>query len=892
MRHFRSALLLMVLCTFFAYHTAYAALLPVGTSVRVSSQAAGAQTNIDLRFQMENGVSTVLDTISVTFASGFSLASITAADIDLLHGSAYEVHETIASTPAAGVWGAAVSGQTITLTPPTDVGASEIVDGALVAIRIGTNTAEGTQRITNPASAGRYEVKVGGGFEGFGTSIVTIVGASSGGFSVGFTVPAPTPTTAASGGGGGASAAAGPGAAGLTPPAVTPPTPPPTAADGTTPPSAADGTSPPATAADGASPGSAASTGSAASGGTAAGSAGTGTAASGGTGSAASGGSASAASSGGGGSAASGGSASTGGGGGGAGATTSPEVPTVVLPMIPTAPATSESATGTVPAPNLVTPATPTIPSANRQTLRWTIGELSMEAIPGKRLRVYPNESVMLRAEGIGQNAVAWVEFEGSRYTFSRDQFGIVATIRTDGALGVQRGEVVVQSSGEPERRTPIEVEVVPGFDIVLQEDGRTLPFSEGEVVLFQRVGTRWSSLGSVALGADGGFRRYVAGGKYRLDVKKDGWRTVRQEITAETGALSGRITLDRELVNPLAAVKEDATAAENVALVAQATADFVQQVVEQARTPEVQAVAEYAAPVAVVATVGATAAAASSFNILAYLRFLLTQPALLVRRRRREKWGLVYNAITKQPVDLAIVRLLDSATGAIKQTRITDAQGRFAFLSPAGAYRLQVVKPGFTFPSVALAGQTMDIELVDLYHGEPIEVQASATLTPNIPVDPVQATETPAAVIKRRRWRAFQHGLSVGSLGIAGIAYVLQPTTGMAIFGAVQVGMFFLFRRLAIPPKPKNWGIVYDGASRKPLSKAVVRVFDKKYNKLLETQVTDRDGKYAFFAGKNVYYVTAEVPGYERFVSSDIDLRKESLGVIREPLALVPKSS
>ena len=113
-----------------------------------------------------------------------------------------------------------------------------------------------------------------------------------------------------------------------------------------------------------------------------------------------------------------------------------------------------------------------------------------------------------------------------------------------------------------------------------------------------------------------------------------------------------------------------------------------------------------------------------------------------------------------------------------------------------------------------------------------------------------------------------------------------------MAIFGVVQVGMFFLFRRLAIPPKPKNWGIVYDGTSRKPLSKAVVRVFDKKYNKLLETQVTDRDGKYAFFAGKNIYYVTADVPGYDRFVSGDIDLRKESLGVIREPLALVPKSS
>ncbi len=887
MRYLRSAFVLMVLCTLFAYRTTSAALLPVGTSVRASSQAAGTQSNFDIRFQMENGVSTVLDTISVTFASGFSLAAITPADIDLLHGASYEVSENIAASPAAGVWGAVISGQTITLTPPSDVGASEIVDGAPVSIRIGTNTADGTQRITNPSSAGRYEVKIGGGFEGFGASTVTIVGASSGGFSVGFTVPAPsTPSSDASGGGGGAAGAAGaPGAAGL------PPTPP-TAADGVTPPTTPDGTTP-SSPTDGTSATDAASAGAAA--GSAAGTA-AGTAASGGSSSAAASGTGSAAggaSAGGGGSAASGGTGAASSGGGGAIPSVDGGVPVVDIPVIPTAPASGDQGSGDA---TVVVPVEPSVndpgSSAPRRVLRWEVGPLSAEVSPTRRFRVYPNEAIVLRAEGIGADATAWVEFEGSRYAFTRDQRGMFATIQTEAGLGVQRGEVIIRSLSEPEKRSPLELEVVAGFEIALKEEDKTVPFSDGEVVLQQRIGSRWSSLGAITSGSSGVVRRYVSGGRYRIDVKKDGWRTVRQELLVESGALTGRIVLDRDLVSPLTAVQADATTAENIALVAQATADLVGQIVEQARTPAAQAVAEIAAPAAVVATVGATAAAASSFNVLAYLRFLLTQPALLIRRRRREKWGLVYNAITKQPVDLAIVRLLDGATGAVKQTRITDAQGRFAFLSPAGAYRLQVVKPGFVFPSVALAGQTMDIELVDLYHGEPIEVQASATLTPNIPVDPVEATETPAAVLKRRRWRVFQHGLSVGSLGIAGIAYLLQPTTGMAIFGVIQIGLFFLFRRLAVPPKPKNWGIVYDGRSRKPIAKAVVRVFDKKYNKLLETQVTDGDGKYAFFAGKNVYYVTADVPGYDRFVSNDIDLRKESLAVIREPLALIPKST
>lgn len=574
---------------------------------------------------------------------------------------------------------------------------------------------------------------------------------------------------------------------------------------------------------------------------------------------------------------------------------TTPSVNTVTtstLPLIPTAPPAEGVQQVTPTGTAAVTPSpAETQPSVSEPRLLWGFAGMELLANSGARLRAYAGDEILLHGEGIPTGSVGWIEFEGSRYMFAPGGRRQTATVRLDARVGSQQGVITLRFADGKERAYPVSIETVGPVRVKEKIESKRQIATGAELTIFTKTGGRWVQSGTVVI-TDAGYSRYMPAGTYRLEAKKKGWRTVRTEVTLQAaGALSAELVLDKELVSPLSVIQKDAPLAENVTRVVEATADVVGQIVDQARTPEAQAIAEVAAPAAVVATVGATAAAASSFNVLAYLRFLLTQPALLVRRRRREKWGLVYNAITKQPIDLAIIRLIDVATGAVKQTRITDAQGRFAFLAGAGTYRFQVVKPGYVFPSSLLAKEAIDIDLVDLYHGETVQVQGSATLTPNIPVDPVEKMDTPTEVVKKRRWRMVQQGLSVGSLGIAGIAFILQPTVGMGIFGLVQVGMFFLFRRLAVPPKPKNWGIVYDGRTRKPLERAVVRVFDRKYNKLLETQVTDREGKYAFFAGKNVYYVTADLPGYERFVSSEIDLRKEALGVIREPVPLLPKT-
>ncbi|USN52533.1 MAG: carboxypeptidase regulatory-like domain-containing protein [Candidatus Nomurabacteria bacterium] len=127
-------------------------------------------------------------------------------------------------------------------------------------------------------------------------------------------------------------------------------------------------------------------------------------------------------------------------------------------------------------------------------------------------------------------------------------------------------------------------------------------------------------------------------------------------------------------------------------------------------------------------------ATVASLFNFLWYL---LTQPLMFIGARKRNKWGVVYNSITKQGTNLAAVRLMDAQTGRVLQTRITDENGRYFFHVKPGDYRIEAVKAGHVFPSLVAKDLTEDNEYLDVYHGTPVHVENETDLTLNIPLDP-----------------------------------------------------------------------------------------------------------------------------------------------------------
>jgi len=272
------------------------------------------------------------------------------------------------------------------------------------------------------------------------------------------------------------------------------------------------------------------------------------------------------------------------------------------------------------------------------------------------------------------------------------------------------------------------------------------------------------------------------------------------------------------------------------------------------------------------------TIASSTGFNILAYLQYLFTSPILLLARRKRKGWGIVYNALSKKPIDLAIVRLYNRKSNKLIQTKVTDHDGRYQFMVPAGQYYITVIKPGFEFPTSFLQSKNKDLEYLDLYHGDTINITGKeGNVSLSIPLDPLEQTKEEVSHLlnKRLLWRG-QSIIAYSGILLAFISFVISPIPLILALLVAHVLLYLFFRRLSEKRAPHSWGKIIDEKTEKPIANVVVRIFDTEFHRLLETQLTDREGRYSFLVGNNLYYLTVEKENYQTLTTDQIDLRKK----------------
>ncbi len=384
-----------------------------------------------------------------------------------------------------------------------------------------------------------------------------------------------------------------------------------------------------------------------------------------------------------------------------------------------------------------------------------------------------------------------------------------------------------------------------------------------------------------------GEFAFMVPPGRYYVQVEKDGYRTAVTEVfevTRENSVVNPRVEIIvkppplTEVWNPEAPLTTNLVeVAKNLGQKTTYTGKVLEK--EVLDNPKVEATNEKVATPAVAAVALLSYSTAISFaSLLPFLQFIFTQPVLLLFPKKRKGWGIVYNALSKMPVDLAIVRLYEKVTGRLVQTRVTDRDGRFAFFAQPGTYYIKVTKPTFSFPTFSLKDKKEDIKYLDIYHGEEILVTEKNTLvTPNIPIDPVEIEKAmpDKRVILAYFGRKLQNIVAVAGVILAAISVLISPKLWMIGILIAHCVLYLLFRRLARPRRPKSWGIVYEGKTKVPIGMTVARIFDTEYNKLLETQVTDGRGRYSFLVGNGVYYVTFSKPGFAPKRTEALDLRK-----------------
>lgn len=290
------------------------------------------------------------------------------------------------------------------------------------------------------------------------------------------------------------------------------------------------------------------------------------------------------------------------------------------------------------------------------------------------------------------------------------------------------------------------------------------------------------------------------------------------------------------------------------------------------------------------VAVVGLVAAAVANVPGLIFrLQNLLF--AFLGFKKRRRNWGVVYDSVTKQPLDPAYVVISDMNGNEVASS-ITDLDGRYGFLVPPGIYTIAAGKTHYTFPSAVLAGKQKDELYDNLYFGGEIEIKRDGEVVArNIPMDPTVTDWNEVAKREQQRFSFFNKAdilfhkvvnvLFWVGFGLAIFSVALVPVT----FNYVALGLYIL---LFILNKTgfggRKYGVIRD-AQGKSLAFGIVRIFNAELHREIAHKVINAHGKYYAIVPKGRYYVTIEQKNQDGtytkvFTSSAMDIKN---GIIKK---------
>lgn len=307
------------------------------------------------------------------------------------------------------------------------------------------------------------------------------------------------------------------------------------------------------------------------------------------------------------------------------------------------------------------------------------------------------------------------------------------------------------------------------------------------------------------------------------------------------------------------------------------------------------------------ISTAGVALSAASAMTTILMSPFSLTEVFLIPFRlfslllvafglkKRELPWGVVYDSVTKQPLDPAYVTLKDEQGKKISSA-ITDMDGRYGFLPSPGIYQMGVNKTNYVFPSQKLAGNEKDEFYNDLYWGQQVQVKKEGeAIFKNIPLDPVgfdwnEFVKSNKNLVKfysrlDLALRKISDIFFIFGFIVAIIAYLAAPY----LYNSIIMGTYIFLLLLRIAGlKPKPYGIVKYKNTGEPLSFCVIKVFADIDGSSVEIskKIADKYGRYYCLLPKGLYYLTIEKKNNDgsyslAYSSNFIDVSKS--GIIKE---------
>jgi hypothetical protein len=255
-----------------------------------------------------------------------------------------------------------------------------------------------------------------------------------------------------------------------------------------------------------------------------------------------------------------------------------------------------------------------------------------------------------------------------------------------------------------------------------------------------------------------------------------------------------------------------------------------------------------------------------SAYDLYLLLLKLIGLVTGLFRKKRNEPWGVVYDSVTKRPLDPAYVIAQIQGGTQSKGEAITDLDGRYGFLLNPGEYHIVANKTHYKFPSDKLKGVARDELYENLYYGDPFQVREGGVVQYNIPLDPIEFDWNE---FTKNQDKVFQ-------------VYSKQQNIRRWLFNITfYFGFLFSTATVIFTPTPLNIGVVgiyvtilafqifwrsthkvtrvMNKTTGKTLPFALIKVWYPGLNTIAKKVVTDELGRFYFLVPPGQYYVTIE---------------------------------
>ncbi len=283
-------------------------------------------------------------------------------------------------------------------------------------------------------------------------------------------------------------------------------------------------------------------------------------------------------------------------------------------------------------------------------------------------------------------------------------------------------------------------------------------------------------------------------------------------------------------------------------------------------------------------------------YNLYLTTIFWIDRFLQLLGLRRLRQLGVIYDSVTKQPVDPVVVKLIDARTSKVVASNIANMQGEYGFMADPGLYRIYIQRPHYAFPSQRIKS-LKDGAYYPVYHGEDFEfVGGKDVLSISIPLDPIAADWNQEA--KRTTVRVhpvLQYVASMilrilfwSALILTVLTYI-NTHAMLWLFVLAVYGIVILFA--LVTPPVRLWGRIRSNNGRQAVVGAAVEVSHEKLPGVtIAKAVTVADGKFFIRLGRGSYTVAVKLPQskHEPPVSpKEFTIRIGSAGVLNREFYL-----